>query len=207
MARINMYGVLAGECSMYFTNGERIAAPDANGQQRIDDYRLDSSGTAMTEWIDAWFIRNDGDGVKEVYDLFPDGYYDVSAYPFDHGKIVAKGGAEPNVDSTAFGLLSLDGHYHQTRYRIWMQDIKTSVSIPAGTFSDVTMQAESQDFCDYDLGECPAVPNTATMRYRWYFAPGQGYIAMTSLDADWSPVNTMYLLRTCIGTPTEYVCP
>ena len=212
-SRINMYGVLDYKCDPYYTNAERIGDQDwsVNGRQKIDDYAIDTTGKYVVKWRASWYFFNNDKGVLETTDFFPAidnfpaGSYDISKYPFDHGKIVSVGGAGPNVDSTASGLLTATGHIHQTRYRIFMQDIKTTISLPGGTFNNVTMQAEQQDFCDYTAGQCPTA--AASEKYKWYFAPNMGFIAMTSFDADWKSKNTMVLLKTCIGKADQYVCP
>jgi hypothetical protein len=83
-------------------------------------------------------------------------------------------------------------------YSIIVHDIKSKVTLPGGTFSNVVAQAEQQ-ICS----------GSTTYKYRFYFAPGKGIVAMQFFDDNWKAgsIPLIVLTKTCLGVKTQYACP
>jgi hypothetical protein len=203
-ARINMFASPTG-----YYMAEKIWAPEpgAGNRTRIDDYRINTEGTAFAEHMDTWYLYNPrasgGSTVREFLDLFyTEGVltttYDMSdGTPFDHGTFTTTvGGSAPNVSSTAHGQLTPGGTWSDVHYDIFIQDVKASIATNVGTLTEVTLQAERQYNSDWDL------------KYIFYFAPDFGIVGMQALDADWNRVDGfLQVWKTCLVEDTVWVCP
>ncbi len=183
----------------------------------LEDYTVDPANPNNLIWEDTWvytFVTTSSDpGVHEIQDSLratttPQGVYvgirytDQTAQPLHHGNVLAKtvltnGTYPPSIERLAQGTwtqLNSQGGVHATgtftnNYRIWLVDIKTTVTLPGGTFANVAMQNEQQ-----------VISTSGTFNYRFYLAPGRGIIATQYYDANFqfSIANPLiYLSKTC----------
>ncbi len=175
----------------------------------LEDFLITAAGRGTLEWLDTWVYTSDERGVLEVYDSAPTWTFSAFANPLNHGILLTK--------NVAFTCTSFedgqDGRSNLNDYWIMLQDVKSTLTLPAGTFREVAMQAESQLKCTTEAN-CARMPRLIdepnSVRYRFFFAPGRGIIAQQWFDMNWNPNpggGFLYAYRSCIATTADYVCP
>ncbi len=178
-------------------------------------------------WYDTWIYHIDSSNNKvlETKDNFsevtpagnPTGKFQTytvqTESPLDHGSTLHKGQLYKTL--AIINQYSANGTYYGTshnEYSIWLQDIKSNVTLAGLNIKNVAMQAEQQyDVCK--TGNC----QSHTSRYRYYFAPKQtdnepalGIVAMQFFTEDWKPLlhGFKVLTKTCMANSQLQIrCP
>jgi len=184
---------------------QRYANAGSHGYY-LEDYLIDDTG--KQNWNDTWVYKIDPTrGVLETIDTMAGGLSNQQSYPLLHGKTLHK--KTPFVN-TAYGTLeTLTGEVTGSfwnNYFLQLEDIKTQVTLPGGTFSDVVMQSEQQIIESTTQG---VTAPQETLRYRFYFAKNIGIIAIQWLEESWLPESKslLYITKSCLVSDANFRCP